>query len=91
MYFLDNLIFFTIPFLIKQLLATRTVPPTAIVFGSSMKGTIAFVRASGAKIESASKRQIIGERLKLIAALCASALPPFTLSITRNRLSLREI
>ena len=68
----------------RQPLAIRTVPPHAMVAGSSRNGRTTRWRLSRWSTESASTAQKSGERAALIPALSASALPPFSLSMTRR-------
>ena len=80
----------TRPSLTVQLLATRTVPPTAAILRPSRNGRVSRSRASGSIRVSASTAMTRGKRLALIAALSESALPPFSLSITISRVRARE-
>src|SRR5436189_208145 len=71
----------TRPSLTVQLLATRTVPPTAAILRPSRNGRVSRSRASGSINVSAATAITRGKRLALIAALSESALQPFSLSI----------
>src|SRR5439155_1619557 len=73
-----------------QLLATRTVPPTAAMRRPSRNGRVSRSSASGSMRVSASTAMTSGKRLALMAALSESALPPFSLSITVRRVRVRD-
>ena len=65
-----------------QPLAIATWPPTATTRGSSWITRISSLSARWSRIESASSETKYGAVEALMPALRASALPPFSLSIT---------
>ncbi len=80
----------TRPSFTEQLLATRTVPPTAAISRPSRNGRVSRSSASGSMSVSASTAITSGKRDALIAAFSESALPPFSLSRTSRRERERE-
>ena len=63
---------------------STVVPPAATTVGSLSSGRTMRCRLSRWSTESASTTQTSGQRAALVAALRASALPPFSLSMTRS-------